>query len=327
MNNKGRLLSDQENADRGRVSEVVSYSQFHLKEVLDEVFVPLIPLAQERNAGLHLQYGANIPDILVSDKQKICWILEWIIAHALKRVRGGEVNVLLHIDRSNYDHPELAFTVKYEHGKTAGKKQDKSEYGAPAELDRPEHGDKGSTADIDRFRWVVGLMGGKCMVNKDSGESDYAFFTVPLMPEHHNDLSDHDDSDYVIDDKGLKVLIVEDDFTNKFYLAGFLKSKGWLVDTADNGLHAVEQFEPGKYDLVIMDGHMPVMDGFAAARKIREAEDRQTYTPILAISGYAVPEDRGRFIEAGMDDFLAKPIDETKLLRLIRKLTDKPPID
>ncbi len=326
MSHKDRLLYNQENADRGVISEVVSYSQFHLQEVLDEVFAPFFSLAKKKNTGLRIQYGAHLPKTIVADKQKIRWVLEWMTTYALSSVHSGEVSVLLHIDRSDYDHPELAIMVKYEYSKTWSKKQDGSENDLPAGPDSTGNVDKGNATGIDKVRSVVELMGGKCMVHRVSGEGGHAFFTVPLMPVDHSDLSDHDDSDYLVDEKEVKILVVEDDFTNRFYLAGFLKSKGWFVDTADNGVDAIEKFKPGKYNLIIMDGQMPVMDGFAAARKIREAEGRQTYTPILAISGYAIPEDRERFTEAGMDDFLAKPIDEIQLLHLVGKLTGKPSI-
>lgn len=121
--------------------------------------------------------------------------------------------------------------------------------------------------------------------------------------------------------KDLNILLAEDDAINQMYLAAFLRSHGWKVDTVYNGRAAFEKFEKGGYDLVILDGQMPVMDGFETARKIRDTESAGTRTPILAISGYAIPGDKEKFINSGMDDYIPKPVNETQLLKLICQLT------
>lgn len=121
--------------------------------------------------------------------------------------------------------------------------------------------------------------------------------------------------------KDLRILFAEDDAINQLYVAAFLRSQGWMVDTAYNGKDAFEMFEVGKYDLIILDGQMPGMDGFETAKKIRDLEDADTRIPILAISGYTIPGEKERFINSGMDDYLPKPINESRLLRLICQLT------
>ncbi len=121
--------------------------------------------------------------------------------------------------------------------------------------------------------------------------------------------------------KDLSILFAEDDAINQLYLAAFLRSHGWRVDAVYNGRAALKKFESGKYDLVILDGQMPEMDGFETARKIRETETADTRTPILAISGYAIPGDKEKFISSGMDEYLPKPVSETMLLKMIFQLT------
>ena len=122
-------------------------------------------------------------------------------------------------------------------------------------------------------------------------------------------------------ERKLKILLAEDDTINQMYLAGFLRSQGWDVDTAYNGLDAMALYAAGKYDLVVLDGQMPKMDGFETAQKIRSTETEKESVPILAISGYANPEDKERFFEAGMDEYISKPVDENELLQVIYKLT------
>jgi osomolarity two-component system sensor histidine kinase NIK1 len=96
-----------------------------------------------------------------------------------------------------------------------------------------------------------------------------------------------------------------------------------MVDSAANGLIALEKFKNNDYDLILMDGQMPKMDGFETTIKIRELEQQEKVekpVPIIAITGYAIPGDRDRFINAGMDDYVSKPIDENKLLKIIHDL-------
>ncbi len=131
------------------------------------------------------------------------------------------------------------------------------------------------------------------------------------------------DIEYLKDDKrNLRILVAEDDAISLLYLAAFLRSQGWAVDTAYNGKAVIKMFEPGKYDLIILDGQMPVMDGYEAAKIIRETEPTDSRTPILAISGYAIPGDRERFMSSGMDEYLPKPVNESRLLAMIYKLTE-----
>lgn len=128
-------------------------------------------------------------------------------------------------------------------------------------------------------------------------------------------------------EKKFRVLVVDDDFIQLLYLAKFLSALGIFVDTAKNGLLAVEKFGQCNYDIIIMDGQMPEMDGFRATKEIREVEKiKQSRTPIIAVSGYAHNHTEEYFFEAGVDEFLTKPIDEGKLIRLIKKhLPDKHP--
>ena len=118
----------------------------------------------------------------------------------------------------------------------------------------------------------------------------------------------------------LNILIAEDDAINQLYIKGFLSQFGFTVDTVFNGLQVIEKFETGKYDLILMDGQMPKMDGFEAALIIREKEKTSGgHIPIIAITGYAVTGDKEKFLNSGMDAYISKPIDENKLIDIIMR--------
>ena len=118
-----------------------------------------------------------------------------------------------------------------------------------------------------------------------------------------------------------RILIVEDEPTNRALLQIALKHKHCLVETASNGLLAVEKWEQGSYDLIIMDVQMPVMDGIAATQAIREKEqERGGRTPILAMTAHASRDDEARCLASGMDAYLAKPVDLSELIAVAGKL-------
>jgi len=118
----------------------------------------------------------------------------------------------------------------------------------------------------------------------------------------------------------LHILLVEDDEKNRMLIQTFLEKTPFTLDTAENGKIAVEKFATGKYDLVLMDIEMPVMDGYTATREIRkwEAQNRDNETPIVVLSAHALAEHRQKSLEAGCAAHLAKPIKKEELLAAIR---------
>jgi two-component system sensor histidine kinase/response regulator len=116
---------------------------------------------------------------------------------------------------------------------------------------------------------------------------------------------------------GARVLLVEDNDLNQQVASDMLRSKGILVDIAEDGSRALQMVDHG-YDLVLMDMQMPVMDGLTATRTIRQ-QAHLTRLPIVAMTANAMESDRQRCIEAGMDDYLAKPIEPEALWAMLRK--------
>jgi CheY-like chemotaxis protein len=121
--------------------------------------------------------------------------------------------------------------------------------------------------------------------------------------------------------QGLKVLVVEDDATNRVLATNILKRNGYAIAIAKDGVEAVSMCAGESYDLVLMDIQMPNMNGLeatAAIRKLEQTSDR--HTPILALTAHAMDGDRERCMDAGMDDYLSKPIHSKDLLAKIHTL-------
>jgi CheY-like chemotaxis protein len=119
----------------------------------------------------------------------------------------------------------------------------------------------------------------------------------------------------------LRVLLVEDGDANRKLAVGLLQRWGHTIAIAENGALAVDMYDPEKFDLVLMDLQMPVMDGLTATQRIRDAErGTDNHIPIIAMTAHALVGDRERCIEAGMDDYLSKPIRKKYLAAAINAI-------
>ncbi len=111
----------------------------------------------------------------------------------------------------------------------------------------------------------------------------------------------------------LKILVVEDNQVNQLLAVRTLEKEGHRTDVANNGIEAVKAVQTIPYDLVLMDVNMPVMDGIEATREIRKLSDARGRIPIIALTANAMTGDKERFLAAGMNDYLSKPLDRRKL--------------
>lgn len=122
----------------------------------------------------------------------------------------------------------------------------------------------------------------------------------------------------------IKILLADDDETSRNLICEYANIYGWEVDGAEDGKKALEMHAAGDYEVILMDGQMKVMDGFEATRRIRRAEaGTGKHVPIIAITAYALSGDRERFIAAGTDDYISKPIDSDALDEMVKKYTRK----
>lgn len=118
--------------------------------------------------------------------------------------------------------------------------------------------------------------------------------------------------------RALRILLAEDSSDNQMLVRSYLKQNPYHLDIAGHGASALEQFKSGNYDLILMDMQMPTMDGVTATREIRRLAP-QSAVPIVAMTANVMQEDRQRCFEAGMNDFVSKPIDPDELVAVLLK--------
>jgi CheY-like chemotaxis protein len=129
--------------------------------------------------------------------------------------------------------------------------------------------------------------------------------------------------------RALRILLAEDSEDNRLLMEKFFRSTPYQLDTAENGRIAVDKFKAKGYDLVLVDVNMPVLDGYGAVAAMRawEREQRVMPTPMVALTGRAMIEDRVRSIEAGCNGYLTKPIRSAVLMETISRFTKALPAE
>ena len=123
---------------------------------------------------------------------------------------------------------------------------------------------------------------------------------------------------------GARILVAEDNEVNQKVAVRLLEKLGYRVEVADNGREVVEACQRSSYDAVLMDGQMPEMDGFEATRLIREEEGEERRTPIIAMTASAMKGDRERCLDAGMDDYVSKPVTPKSLEEVLKRWVPAP---
>jgi len=119
--------------------------------------------------------------------------------------------------------------------------------------------------------------------------------------------------------RGTRVLLADDDTMTHLYVSHVLTDAGMDLEWVKNGEGVLEALDQKSFDCILMDIQMPIMDGVEATRKIRSSTTAYRNIPIIALTAYAMTGDREKFLEAGMDDYIAKPVEKEDLLNILKR--------
>ncbi|NDY93180.1 PAS domain S-box protein [Ideonella livida] len=293
---------------------------FALRASLGRVVGMLRQRAQAKGLGLHLSVAADVPDALVADPLRLEQILINLLGNAVKFTDTGQVSLRVH--RAGVaDGEPLRLCLEVEDsgiGMDARQQAHLFEafHQADASITR-RYGGTGLGLAISQR--LARLMGGEIGVRSQAGQGSCFTLclpvrlgaerpTLPLPPRPEAPLPSLD---------GRRVLLVEDNPINQAVARALLADLGPSVEVAENGQLAVEMALAGGFDLILMDMQMPVMDGLHATARIRAAEAPGQHIPIVAMTANAFDEDRRQCLQAGMDDFLPKPVEPRALQRCL----------
>jgi signal transduction histidine kinase len=302
---------------------------FQLAGVVDLLLNLLTPQAAERGLSLQVEIDPALATAsLLGDSQRLEQVLLNLVGNALKFTDHGGVRLAVHLHDAAGAGVLLHFAV---HDTGVGI--------APADLKRlfqafeqvdvsPTRSHGGTGLGLAICKRLVTMMGGEIGVTSTPGNGSTFWFTARFaetdaamgVPPPQADALAALQADF----RHRRILVAEDNPINQEVIAGLLDDAGLQVTLAADGTAAVAAAQAGAHDLVLMDMHMPGLDGIGAARAIRAIAGRP-YVPIIALTADALESDRALCLAEGLDDHLAKPIDPDALYSTLLKWLRVPP--
>lgn len=296
---------------------------FDLRNTLENIVGMLAVKAKEVDLELVCHIKPDVPTALVGDPGRLRQILVNLVGNAIKFTHEGEVVIGVETEEEEDSTVLLHFMVS---DTGIGIPADKIDaiFESFQQVDSATTRKYGGTGlELTISKQLVEMMGGHVWVESEPGKGSRFHFTARFGPGHVQacDMPPLRDLDL----NGISVLVVDDNATSRLIFREMTSSWGLLPACAENGKEALlmskRAFESGKpYRLLLLDLKMPEMDGFEATQRIREGE-KQTdrHVPIVAMTAHATKGDRERCLEAGMDDYVSKPIKVEELYRAIEK--------
>jgi PAS domain S-box-containing protein len=303
----------------------------NLSQEIEKLVLSLAPQAYKKGLEINCSVDKRIPSMVLGDPARLNQVLLNLVGNAIKFTNKGEVTVALRLDDVSKNEVSVLFSVKDTGIGIPSDRMDKlfEVFSQVHNLSSYEY--EGTGLGLPIAKNLVELMGGSIGVESEEYRGSTFYFTLPFVLPEENDAISEDpllrasekqpEETPGEDDHRLHILLVEDKPMNQKLAKIYLERKGHKVSLASNGIEALEAIKEEKYDLIIMDIHMPVMDGFEATASIRAWEaEKGGHTPIIAMTAFAMKEDREKCLQAGMDYYLAKPVNPDELYGLLEQV-------
>ncbi len=310
---------------------------FDLYALLDTLEAMFQVRATEKRLRLIIHRDPSLPQYVETDENKVRQVLINLIGNAIKFTSSGQVVLQINCQPAKVPDPgatlssggkldglELRFAVT-DTGVGIDPDELESLFEPFVQSTNRQGFQEGTGLGLPISRQFVQLMGGYLTVNSTPGVGSTFMFTIPVRVVDTANWTDKSLPRHILglapDQPTYRMLVVEDQETNRLLLIKLLQSIGFEVQAAVNGQEAIALWETWHPQLIWMDMRMPIMDGYEATRRIREAELSREWnrppTVIIALTANAFEEDRAKILDVGCNDFVRKPYQEADLLERI----------
>lgn len=306
--------------EAGKVT--VEKKPFDIYEWFDKMMRSHQMAAQERNLTLKGQIHPAVPRVVEGDANRLAQVMNNLIHNAIKFTESGWVELNIKPITRTKTSVVLKFTVS-DTGIGISAAEMECLFKSFSQVDGTITRKYGGTGlGLAISKQLVEMMGGQIGVNSDKGIGSTFHFVIPFKTDKGLDLPVESASPKNFEMvKPLRIMVVEDDRINQMATCKMLELRHYGIMLANNGREAVQKFTDNPVDLILMDIQMPELDGIEATRRIRAAESgREPHVPIIALTAHALQGDRERFLEAGMDGYVAKPVQVNTLFEEIDRV-------
>lgn len=295
---------------------------YNLKAMLSDIRMIIMNRIGSNPIELIYDIDKELPDKVIGDEIRIRQVIINLMNNAVKFTQKGYVKLAVKIQKHVEEGLYIRFSVT-DTGQGIKKEDIKRLFEAFEQVDiKKNQGKEGTGLGLAISSQLVEMMGGKLEVRSEYGKGSKFYFTIlqktAISDEKEKEMEHENVLSFIAPE--VKILIVDDNEINLVVACGLLEPFQMQIDTAMNGQEALNKIEANRYDLILMDHMMPVMDGVETARRLRKMEgEYYQNVPVIALSADAMHESQKLFAEAGMNDFAAKPIDLRQLCKVLRR--------
>ncbi|MBK1650186.1 ATP-binding protein [Rhabdochromatium marinum] len=317
-----RLLSDILDLARVEAGKMdVIIEPFDVQDAIDGIVQLFLPVAMEKQVDLRVNINPAIPSTLFGDATRLQQVLSNLVGNAIKFTHAGHVALSAQpVPPGKDEEYRVVFAVSdtgigmpatfFEHLFTPFTQAEQSY----------QRNFQGAGLGLSISKRLVELMGGDISVESEEGVGSTLKVCIPFKLDKH--CSPTLSAEKPTDLGRLRILVAEDDQASKTIALKHLEKAGYQVEGVDDGAQALAALKKQSFDLVLMDVQMPILDGVAATSAIRQghAGNRNRGIPVIATTAYAMAGDKEKFLDAGMDGYVAKPVDMEQLRKVMNQV-------
>lgn len=301
----------------------IENKEFNIRKLISDSIEHFSLDAKEKNINLKYKVDEKIPDILIGDANHLTQIIYNLLSVLIFNSKNGNINIeLSNVNTGNINKQKIEFKIS--NNSISLKNKNNENIKAVIESLKPINPFPDSLIGINiiNSKEIIHFFNEELSFGyKNENESEFTF-NLTFDKIFKKIIPSKPDETQKGTSKKLSVLLIEDNLLNRKFAIAILKKAGYDYDIAENGKIGIKKFKEKKYDLILMDIQMPIMDGIIATKKIREIEKQRGTKDrviIIAVTAYALENDRKNCLEAGMDEYISKPYKPFELKNIIGK--------
>ncbi len=300
----------------------ITKNPFSIKEICTSLEMMFQHKVNEKKLMFEFDYDKNIPTTLIGDAERLNQVLINLLNNAIKFTEKGTVKLSVQLLQKSAEEAKIQFIVK-DTGIGISKEKLARVFERFEQADNNTARQYGGTGlGLAIVEKIVEMQAGEISVDSNLGEG--ATFKIILSYEYVNEPVEATNNTINTSNAttkkefaNYKILVAEDNKINQTLLKFILQQWNLSYNLAENGQQVLDILSKEKYDLVLMDIQMPIMDGYEAATRVRK--ELGLNIPMIAMTAHVLPTEKQKCIQAGMNDYISKPIDETVFIGMLEK--------